>query len=706
MVKLKSLDKTIKEAKKTPLERFRNIGIIAHIDAGKTTTTESFLYYTGMTYKIGKIDDGDTEMDWMEQEKERGITITSASTTCFWTIDNDPEKYRINIIDTPGHVDFTAEVERSLRVLDGAVVVFDGKMGVEPQSETVWRQADRYNVPRMCFINKLNLVGGDFDMSLASIKEKLTTNAVAIIFPIGIEKEMNGLVDVIKMKAYTYKDAEHHEFNEVEIPAELKEKADKMRAELLDKIADADDKLMEKYLAGETLTEKEIIKALRTKTIKGDIYPVLGGDSRAGMAKFILNAIVRYLPSPLDRGEIQGLDLDTDKEISRKPDDKEAFSAVSFKIVTDPHVGKLAYFRVYSGHLATGDMVYNSTQDSKEKVSRLLMMHANHREEVADVHTGDIAAIVGPKKIKTGDTLCDEIKPIKFPGIKFIEPIVSQAIEPATKVDQEKMGMGLNKLMEEDPTFKVASDEETGQTIISGVGELHLEIMVDRLKREHHTTVKVGKPQVAYKETIEITAEAEGRYVKQSGGHGQYGDVWLRLEPTTEQMGFEFTNAIRGGAIPAEYIPEVEKGVKKSILSGILGGYPVVGVKVTLFDGSFHEVDSSGISFQIAAQMGFKEAMRIAKPILLEPVMSVDVTAPIDYMGEVTKTISSRRGIILGTDQVKSVQVIHSEVPLAELFGYVNELRSVTNGRGAPSIEFKKYAKVPTETQKKVLGIE
>ena len=706
MVKVKSLDTTIKEAKKTPLERFRNIGIIAHIDAGKTTTTESFLYYTGMTYKIGKIDEGDTEMDWMEQERERGITITSASTTCFWTIDNDPHKYRINIIDTPGHVDFTAEVERSLRVLDGAVVVFDGKMGVEPQSETVWRQADRYNVPRMCFINKLNLIGGDFDMSLDSIKEKLTPNAVAIVFPIGIEKEMSGLVDVIKMKAYTYKDEEHHDFNEVEIPAELKEKAEKMRAELLDKIADADDKLMEKYLAGEDLTEKEIIRALRIKTIKGDIYPVLGGDSRAGMAKFILDAIVRYLPSPLDRGEIEGIDPDTDKPMSRKPDDKEPFSAVAFKIVTDPHVGKLAYFRVYSGRLSTGDMVYNSTRDAKEKVSRLLMMHANHREEISDVHTGDIAAIVGPKQIKTGDTLCDEGKPIKFKGINFIEPIVSQAIEPATKVDQEKMGLGLNKLMEEDPTFKVATDEETGQTIISGVGELHLEIMVDRLKREHHTTVHVGKPQVAYKETIEITAEAEGRYVKQSGGHGQYGDVWLRLEPTTEQMGFEFVNSIRGGAIPAEFIPEVEKGVKKSILAGILGGYPVVGVKVTLFDGSFHEVDSSGISFQIAAQMGFKEAMRLAKPILLEPVMAVDVTAPIDYMGEVTKTISSRRGVILGTDQVKNVQVIHSEVPLAELFGYVNELRSVTNGRGAPSIEFKKYAKVPMETQKKVLGIE
>lgn len=706
MVKVKSLDTTIKEGKLTPLERFRNIGIIAHIDAGKTTTTESFLYYTGMTYKIGKIDEGDTEMDWMEQEKERGITITSASTTCFWTIDDDPKKYRINIIDTPGHVDFTAEVERSLRVLDGAVVVFDGKMGVEPQSETVWRQADKYNVPRICFINKLNLIGGDFDMGFDSIKEKLTPNAVAIVFPIGIEKNMNGLVDVIKMKAYTYKDDDHHDFDEVEIPDDLVEKAKKMRAELLDKIADADDELMEKYLAGEELTEKEIYKALRIKTVKGDIHPVLGGDSRAGMAKFVLNAIVRYLPSPLDRQEIKGIDPNTEEEISRHPDNKEPLSAVAFKIVTDPHVGKLAYFRVYSGRLATGEYVYNSTRDAKEKVSRLLMMHANHREEIDEVHTGDIAAIVGPKQIKTGDTLCAEEQPIKFEGISFIDPIVSQAIEPATKADQEKMGIGLNRLMEEDPTFKVATDEETGQTIISGVGELHLEIMVDRLKREHNTAVHVGKPQVAYKETIEITAEAEGRYVKQSGGHGQYGDVWLRLEPMPDQMGFEFVNAIRGGSIPAEFIPEVEKGVKKTIQSGILGGYPVVGVKVTLYDGSFHEVDSSGISFQIAAQMGFKEAMKVAKPILLEPVMAVDVTAPIEYMGEVTKTISSRRGVILGTDQVKNVQVVHSEVPLAELFGYVNELRSVTNGRGAPSIEFKKYAKVPSETQKKVLGIE
>lgn len=711
MVKVKSLDTTIKQAKLTPLHEFRNIGIIAHIDAGKTTTTESFLYYTGMTYKIGKIDEGDTEMDWMEQEKERGITITSASTTCFWAVqdakgDKANEKYRINIIDTPGHVDFTAEVERSLRVLDGAVVVFDGKMGVEPQSETVWRQADKYNVPRMCFINKLNLIGGDFDMSLESIKEKLSSNAVAIIVPIGIEHDLNGLIDVIKMKAYTYKDADHHDFNEVNIPVDQKEKAEALRADLLDKIADADDKLMEKYLGGEELSEEEIYGALRAKTIRGEVYPVLGGDSRAGMSKYILDAIVRYLPSPIDRGEIKGINPDTDKEEIRKPSDDEPFSAVAFKIVTDPHVGKLAYFRVYSGKLTTGETVFNATQDANEKLSRLLMMHANHREEIAEVHAGDIAAIVGPKQIKTGDTLCDESKPIKFEGINFIEPIVSQAIEPATKSDQEKMGMGLNKLMEEDPTFKVATDEETGQTIISGVGELHLEIMVDRLKREHNTVVNVGKPQVAYKETIEIGAEAEGRYVKQSGGHGQYGDVWLRLEPMSDGMGFEFVNSIKGGAIPAEFIPEVEKGVKKNIQSGILGGYPVVGVKVTLFDGSFHEVDSSGISFQIAAQMGFKEAMRKANPILLEPVMSVDVSAPIDYMGEVTKTISSRRGIILGTEQVKSVQVVHSEVPLAELFGYVNELRSVTNGRGAPSIEFKKYAKVPAETQKKVLGEE
>lgn len=706
MVKVKSLDETIRQSKTSRLERLRNIGVIAHIDAGKTTTTESFLYYTGMTYKIGKIDDGDTEMDWMEQEKERGITITSASTTCFWALKGDDEKYRINIIDTPGHVDFTAEVERSLRVLDGAVVVFDGKMGVEPQSETVWRQADKYNVPRMCFINKLNLIGGDFEMSFTSLKEKLSSNAVAIMIPIGLEKDLHGLVDIVKMKAYTYKDDDHHEFDEVEIPDDLKDRVEALRAELLDKIADADDKLMEKYLAGDELSEEEIHGAIRAKTLSGEIYPVMGGDSRAGMAKFILDSIVRYLPSPLDRGEVKGINPDTDEEISRRPDDNEPFSAVAFKIVTDPHVGKLAYFRVYSGRLATGEMAYNSAQDSKEKVSRLLVMHANHREEIEGVHTGDIAAIVGPKQIKTGDTLCEESRPIKFEGISFIEPIVSQAIEPSTKSDQEKMGVGLNRLMEEDPTFKVASDEETGQTIISGVGELHLEIMVDRLKREHNTVVKVGKPQVAYKETIEIASEAEGRYVKQSGGHGQYGDVWLRLEPMPDQMGFEFVNAIRGGAIPAEFIPEVEKGIKKTIQTGVLGGYPVVGVKVTLFDGSFHEVDSSGISFQVAAQIGFKEAMRRAKPILLEPVMAVDVSAPIDYMGEVTKTISSRRGLILGTEQVKNVQVVHSEVPLAELFGYVNELRSVTNGRGAPSIEFKKYAKVPAEAQKKVLGEE
>lgn len=705
MAKVKSLEETIKQAKLTPLEKFRDIGIIAHIDAGKTTTTESFLYYTGMTYKIGKITEGDTEMDWMEQEKERGITIQSAATTCFWKVDGS-DKYRINIIDTPGHVDFTAEVERSLRVLDGGVVVFDGKMGVEPQSETVWRQADKYSVPRICFVNKLNLVGGDFDMSLESIREKLNPNAIAVQYIIGSEKEFKGVIDLIKMKGYVYKDDEQHDFKEVEIPEDIKSKCKELRSEMIDKVADADDAIMEKYLNGEKLSEEEIHKSIRIKTVKGEVYPVLGGDGRFGTAKFVLDAIVRYLPSPIDRGAIKGVHPDTEKEEVREPKDDEPFSALAFKIVTDPHVGKLAYFRVYSGKLKTGDMVFNATQDSKEKVSRLLMMHANHREEIEAVHTGDIAAIVGPKEIKTGDTLCDEEKPVIFEGIKFIDPIVSVAIEPKTKQDQEKMGAGLNKLMEEDPTFKVSSDEETGQTIISGIGELHLEIMVDRLNREHHAEVKVGKPQVAYRETIQIPAEAQGKYIRQSGGRGQYGDVTITLEPLKEQLGFEFENKIKGGAIPAEFIPEVEKGIKKAVEAGILGGYPVVGVKVTLTDGSYHEVDSSNIAFQIAGQMAFKEAMKQANPVLLEPVMQVDVSAPIDYMGEVTKTISTRRGIIQGTEQKKKIQIVRSEVPLAELFGYVNELRSVTNGRGAPSIEFKKYDKVPTEVQKKLLGEE
>uniref|UniRef100_A0A7C5YYZ2 Elongation factor G n=1 Tax=candidate division CPR3 bacterium TaxID=2268181 RepID=A0A7C5YYZ2_UNCC3 len=702
MVKVKTLDGTIKEAEKIPLKNFRNIGIIAHIDAGKTTTTESFLYYTGMTYKIGSVDEGTTEMDWMEQERERGITITSAATTTFWTVDG--EKYRINIIDTPGHVDFTAEVERSLRVLDGGVVVFDGKMGVEPQSETVWRQADKYNVPRICFVNKLNLIGGDFDMSVKSIKEKLNGGAIAIQYPVGFEKDLRGVVDIIKMKAYVYKDEEHHDFDEVEVPSDLQDRVKELRAELLDKIADADDSVMEHYLNTGDLSEEEIYKALRIKTLKCEVFPVLGGDGRRGMAKFVLDAIVRYLPSPIDRGSVKGTDPNTGEEVERAPSDQEPFCALAFKIVTDPHIGKLAYFRVYSGVLRSGESVYNSTRKKREKVSRLLMMHANYREEIGSAKAGDIAAIVGPREVKTGDTLCSEEKPILLEGIKFIEPIVSMAVEPVSKADQEKMGTALAKLMEEDPTFRVTTNQETGQTIIWGVGELHLEIMVDRLKREHHVNVNVGKPQVAYKETITVPAEAQGRYVRQTGGRGQYGDCWLRLEPLEDQLGYEFQDKIKGGVIPSEFIPEIEKGVKKAMDSGVLAGYPVVGVRVIVFDGSYHEVDSSNIAFQIAGSMAFKEAMKKAKPILLEPIMAVDVTTPAEYTGDVTKSIVSRRGIILGTEQIKNVQLIRAEVPLAELFGYVNELRSITNGRGAPSIEFKKYAKVPTEVQKKLLG--
>lgn len=702
MVKVKSLVETIKVARTIPLDKFRNIGIIAHIDAGKTTTTESFLYYTGMTYKIGAVDEGTTEMDWMEQERERGITITSAATTTFWTVEG--EKYRINIIDTPGHVDFTAEVERSLRVLDGGVVIFDGKMGVEPQSETVWRQADKYKVPRICFVNKLNLIGGDFDMSLESIKEKLNSGAVAIQYPIGFEKGLKGVVDLIKMKGYVYKDKEHHDFDEIEIPTELTEKVKFLRGELIDRVADADDAIMSKYLEGGELTEEEIYSAIRKKTLKCEIFPVLGGDGRRGMAKFVLDAVVRFLPSPLDRGAVKGINPKTNEEIERQPSDNEPFSALAFKIVTDPHIGKLAYFRVYSGSLNRGDFVYNSTRNTKEKVSRLLMMHANHREEVESVHTGDIAAIVGPKDIKTGDTLCSENNLVLLEGIKFIEPIVSMAIEPVSKQDQEKMGTALGKLMDEDPTFKVSTDLETGQTIISGVGELHLEIMVDRLKREHHVNVNTGKPQVAYKETITLPAEAQGRYVRQTGGRGQYGDCWIKVEPLGDQLGYEFQDKIKGGVIPAEFIPEIEKGVKKAMESGVLAGYPVVGVRVIVYDGSYHEVDSSKIAFQIAGSIAFKEAMKKAKPVLLEPIMSVDVTTPAEYTGEVTKSIVSRRGIILGTEQIKNVQMIKAEVPLSELFGYVNELRSITNGRGAPSIEFKKYARVPIEIQKKITG--
>lgn len=675
-----------------PLDKLRNIGIIAHIDAGKTTTTERLLFFTGQIHKIGEVHDGEAVTDFMEQEKERGITIMSAAVTCFWKYSG--EDYRINIIDTPGHVDFTAEVERSLRVLDGACVIFDGKMGVEPQSETVWRQADKYGVPRICFVNKLNLLGGDFDMSVASIKERLSEKAVVLIMPIGREHELRGFVDLIDMKAYTYDSVEALELNEEEIPEELKDKAQELRAELVERLVEQDDGLMEKYLNGEEISRDELLLGLRKGTISRNIFPVLGGDSRTAIAKRLLDYIVNCLPSPLDIPAIKGVDPKTEEEITRKPSDDEPFSALVFKIVNDPHVGNLSYFRVYSGIVEAGSYVYNSTKGIKERVGRLVMMHADQREEVSQLSTGDIGAIVGLKDSVTGDTLCDEKHKVILEQINFAEPVISQAIEPKTKSDEEKMSLALARLVKEDPTFRVSSNHETGQTIISGMGELHLEIIVDRMKREFSVESNVGKPQVAYRETITNVVEQEGRYVKQSGGKGQYGHCYLRLEPN-EDAGFEFVNEIKGGSIPKEYIPSIEKGVKEAMQAGVVAGYPVVDVKVAVYDGSYHEVDSSEAAFKVAGSMAFRAGTKKAGPVLLEPIMDVEVTAPEEFVGDITGSLSSKRGEIGQTEVKGKLHIIKAKVPLAELFGYTTELRSITSGRGNANVEPSHYAQVP-----------
>ncbi len=675
--------------RKYSLEKMRNIGIIAHIDAGKTTVTEGILYITGRTHKIGEVHEGEATMDWMEQEKERGITITSAATTCFW------KGHNINIIDTPGHVDFTVEVERSLRVLDGAVVVFDGKMGVEPQSETVWRQADKYQVPRICFINKINQTGGDFYKSLDSIHQRLNKNAYALQLPIGFEQGINGAIDLVSMKAYTYKDYTDKALKEEEVPEDMKTKAEEYREKLLERVVEIDDALMEKYLGGEEITEAEFKEAIRKSVLGANFYPVMGGDGRGVIVQTIMDAVVDYLPNPMEVPQAKGEDLKTGEEVLVKSTDEGPLAGLVFKIATDPFVGKLAFFRVYRGKLASGSYVLNATTNSKERIGRILKMHANSREEVKEVYAGEIAAAVGLKGTTTGDTICDVVKPVVLEKITFPEPVIQVAIEPKTKADQEKMGIAIQRLAEEDPTFRVKTNEETGQTLIEGMGELHLEIIVDRMKREFKVEANVGRPQVAYRETIKSTTKAEGKFIRQSGGRGQYGHVLLELEPLESGQGFEFVNKIVGGAIPKEYINPVENGIKEAMANGVIAGYPVVDVRATLYDGSFHEVDSSEMAFKIAGSMALQDGVKKASPIILEPIMRVEVTTPEDFMGDVMGDINSKRGRIQKMEDKFGSKVIDAHVPLAEMFGYATTLRSMSQGRASYSMEFDHYEEVP-----------
>jgi elongation factor G len=685
-------------AREYSLEDTRNIGIIAHIDAGKTTTTEGILYRTGKTHKIGEVHQGEATMDWMEQERERGITITSAATTCFW------KGKRINIIDTPGHIDFTVEVERSLRVLDGAVTVFDGKMGVEPQSETVWRQADKYSVPRICFINKINQTGGDFYASLESIHERLSKRAYAIHLPIGFEQTINGVIDLIEMKAYTYKEYHDHELIEGEIPADMLEKAERYRHHLVEAAVEADDELLEKYLDGHELTTDELKRAIRKSVLTGQFFAVTGGDGRGVIVEKLLDAMVDFLPNPLDVGSVFGTDPKTGEEMERKPSDSEPFSALAFKIATDPFIGKLAFFRVYSGTLKSGSYLLNASTGEKERIGRLVQMHANSREEIAQVYAGDIAAAVGLKNTTTGHTLTDLEHPVILESITFPEPVISIAVEPKTKADQEKMGIALQRLAEEDPTFRVRTDEETAQTLISGMGELHLDIIVDRMKREFKVEANVGRPQVAYRETIKKPAKEQGKFVRQSGGRGQYGDVWVALEPLPAGEGFVFENGIVGGVVPREYIKPTEQGIKEAMLNGISAGFPVVDVKATLYDGSYHDVDSSEMAFKIAGSMAFQAAAKKADPIILEPIMKVEVTVPEEYMGDVIGDLNSKRGRIEKMEDRLGAKIIDAVVPLAEMFGYTTTLRSMTQGRGSNSMEFDHYEEVPRNVAEEIIG--
>ena len=686
-------------SRKVALKDTRNIGIMAHIDAGKTTTTERILFYTGVNHKIGEVHEGAATMDYMEQEQERGITITSAATTAFWNGN------RINIIDTPGHVDFTVEVERSLRVLDGAVAVFSAVDGVQPQSETVWRQADKYEVPRMAFLNKMDRVGADFNMCVNDIKEKLGGNGVPIQLPIGAEDSFEGIIDLITMKEYLFKDdTMGASYDIADVRVELLEEAQAAREHMLESVVETDDELMEKYFGGEEITEEEIKKAIRIATISGVIVPVLCGTAFKNKGiQPLLDAVVAYMPSPLDVGSVKGIDPKTEAPMERQPSDDEAFSALAFKILTDPFVGRLSFFRVYSGVLNKGSYVLNSTKGKKERMGRLLQMHANKREELDVVYSGDIAAAVGLKETTTGDTLCDENKPIILEKMEFPDTVIQIAVEPKTKADQEKMGTALAKLAEEDPTFKVTSNQETGQTLISGMGELHLEIIVDRMKREFKVEANVGKPQVAYRETINGAADVEEKYAKQSGGRGQYGHVKIKVEANPDK-GYEFINQITGGAIPREYIPAVDKGIQEALEAGVVAGYPVQDVKVTLYDGSYHEVDSSEMAFKIAGSMAIKKAMRAANPILLEPIFKVEVTTPEEYMGDVIGDLNSRRGQVSGMTDRNNAKIINAQVPLAQMFGYATDLRSKTQGRASYSMEFEKYVQVPNNIAQQVIA--
>jgi len=685
-------------ARSTPIERYRNIGIMAHIDAGKTTTTERVLYYTGVSHKIGEVHDGAATMDWMEQEQERGITITSAATTCFWSgMAKQFPQHRINIIDTPGHVDFTIEVERSLRVLDGAVFVLCAVGGVQPQSETVWRQANKYKVPRMAFVNKMDRMGANFFRVVEQLKDRLGANAVPIQCPIGAEEGFAGVVDLVKMKAIRWHEENMGmEFDYVEIPDELQAKCEKLREQMVEAAAEANEEYMEKYLEGGELTEDEIIEGLRIRTLSLEIVPVTCGTAFKNKGvQAMLDKVIEVMPAPVDVPPIKGILDDDVTETERHSSDEEPFSALAFKIATDPFVGTLTFFRAYSGVLNSGDTVYNPVKRKKERVGRILQMHANSREEIKEVRAGDIAAAVGLKDVTTGDTLCDINNVITLERMEFPEPVISVAVEPKTKSDQEKMGMALGRLAQEDPSFRVHTDEESGQTIISGMGELHLEILVDRMKREFNVEANVGAPQVAYRETIRATTEAEGKFVRQSGGRGQFGHVWLKIEPQEAGDGYEFVNAIVGGVVPKDYIPAVDKGIQEAMKGGVIAGYPVVDVKVTLYDGSYHEVDSNEMAFKIAGSMGFKNGVQKAKPVLLEPMMKVEVETPEDYMGDVIGDLNSRRGMVQGMEDTTSGKVVKAEVPLSEMFGYATSLRSATQGRASYSMEFAKYNEVP-----------
>ncbi len=691
-----------------PLEKVRDIGIIAHIDAGKTTTSERVLFYTGVSHKIGEVHEGDTVMDWMEQERERGITITSAATTCFWiptsAKGDKAHEHRINLIDTPGHIDFTVEVKRSLRVLDGAVVVFDGVAGVEPQSETNWHYADEYQVPRICFINKLDRMGASFDFSFNSILERLTPNVVAMQIPIGSESAFEGVIDLLNMKAVRFEGEHGEKIIEGEIPADLLETAKTKRHELIEKIVEKDDALMAEYLEGREPSIDALKKVLRKETIANRLVPVFCGSALQNKGvQLVLDAVIDYLPSPLDMPPTKGVNPETGNEEERHPKDDEPFAGLAFKIAADPFVGSLTYFRIYSGVIKRGSYILNSTKNNQERIGRMVRMHANHREEVEELYAGDLGAIVGLKNTTTGDSLTDPEHPIILEKITFPEPVISVRIEPKTKADQEKMGIALHRLSEEDPTFRVAGDEETGETIISGMGELHLEIIVDRMKREFNVEANVGRPQVAYKETIKGKAEAEGKYIRQSGGRGQYGHVWINVEPLERGTGFEFVDAIKGGVIPQEFIPAVEKGIREALDRGILAGYPLIDLKVELFDGSYHEVDSSEFAFKIAGSMALQEACTKAKLVLLEPIMKVQVIVPPDFLGDVTGDLSSKRGKIKAMGERGTIRVIDANVPLAEMFGYSTALRSMTQGRGSFNMEFSHYEEVPQNVAQTII---